>query len=201
VTVFGQGFTTDSVAHWDGDAQPTAFTSGTGLVVDLGAADLSLGAHELTIVNPVPGGGTSNAFTVTIDAPIRLDFSRFEFVKMEIAPHQDLLKAQGHFTLAANSDGINPLTEPVHLKAWGLDVTVPPGSFKRLPCKCLNSYSFKGMIGDVSLELKLSETAPKEFLLQVNSVGADQSGTTAEVIVLLEIGNDSGTAPAKTKFL
>lgn len=67
VTINGTGFTPSSVVQWNGNPRPTAFSSPTQLFAQISEADVaSAGAASITVVNPAPGGGTSNALTITI---------------------------------------------------------------------------------------------------------------------------------------
>ena len=51
----------------DGKSYPTTFVSPTQLKAQVSGSDLlSLGQHSVTVVNPSPGGGTSNAVTLTV---------------------------------------------------------------------------------------------------------------------------------------
>ena len=51
----------------DGKSYPTTFVSPTQLKAQVSSSDLlSLGQHNVTVVNPSPGGGTSNAVTLTV---------------------------------------------------------------------------------------------------------------------------------------
>ncbi len=68
LTINGAGFISSSVANWKGSARVTTFVSVTQLTAAITAADLTTsGAAAITVVNPTPGGGTSNSvnFTVT----------------------------------------------------------------------------------------------------------------------------------------
>lgn len=63
----GTGFDFASVARWNGNTRSTTFVSSAELRVVLPASDLATpGAASVTVFNPPPGGGTSNAVTFTI---------------------------------------------------------------------------------------------------------------------------------------
>ncbi len=67
LTVNGSGFVRSSVVQVDGKSYPTTFVSPTQLKAQVSGSDLlSLGQHSVTVVNPSPGGGTSNAVTLTV---------------------------------------------------------------------------------------------------------------------------------------
>ena len=73
LTVTGTGFVPASVVQLNGSVRPTTFVSNTTLQASISAADIAATAVDnITVANPTPGGGGSNAqtFTVTIAAPI-----------------------------------------------------------------------------------------------------------------------------------
>lgn len=62
ITVTGANFVAASVVQWDGAPRPTTFVDDATLEVTLSADDVAEnGVGALTVVNPSPGGGTSNA--------------------------------------------------------------------------------------------------------------------------------------------
>ena len=68
LTVYGSGFTTDSVGRWNGDDRPTFYVSPSEIELQLGATDLaSAGTANVSVFNPAPNGGTSSTlpFIVT----------------------------------------------------------------------------------------------------------------------------------------
>jgi uncharacterized protein (TIGR03437 family) len=74
LTVNGTGFVSNSQVNFDGNAKPTTFVSATQLKAQIDAADIiGVGQAAVTVVNPAPGGGTSNVSTFTIvvgNAPV-----------------------------------------------------------------------------------------------------------------------------------
>jgi len=67
LTLTGTNFISSSVAQWKGSARTTTFVSATNLTAAITAADIATsGTAAITVVNPTPGGGTSNALTFTI---------------------------------------------------------------------------------------------------------------------------------------
>ena len=70
VTVNGSGFIQSSTAQWNQTNRVTTVASSTQLKVGLTAADLAAaGTGEIVVINPAPGGGTSNAATLAINNP------------------------------------------------------------------------------------------------------------------------------------
>ncbi|NUM47735.1 MAG: IPT/TIG domain-containing protein, partial [Anaerolineales bacterium] len=67
VHIFGENFIPGVQAQWNGQNRPTKFISETELVITLNAYDGAFaGAGAITVVNPGPGGGVSNAATFII---------------------------------------------------------------------------------------------------------------------------------------
>jgi translation initiation factor IF-1 len=70
LTVNGTNFAENSQVMWNGEARATTYLSPTQVSAEITTADLaSVGTAAVTVVNPTPGGGTSNAQTFTINAP------------------------------------------------------------------------------------------------------------------------------------
>ena len=60
--VIGTGFAQDSLIQWDGVDRPTEYYSSTKLALQLTADDVAYPATiQVTVFNPEPGGGLSNA--------------------------------------------------------------------------------------------------------------------------------------------
>jgi len=67
LTLLGSNFVASSAVHWAGEAQPTLCVSGTELWALIEAADIrSPGLFPVTVVNPPPAGGTSNAISFPV---------------------------------------------------------------------------------------------------------------------------------------
>ncbi len=67
LTVNGTNFISSSTVQWNASNRPTTFVSATKLTAQITAADVaSAGTPTVTVVNPAPGGGTSNGQTFTI---------------------------------------------------------------------------------------------------------------------------------------
>ncbi|MBI3426876.1 MAG: hypothetical protein HY011_28435 [Acidobacteria bacterium] len=67
LTINGNGFLPASVVRWNGANRTARFVGGTQLAVQVPAADVAnTGTAQITVFNPVPGGGTSNAAVFTI---------------------------------------------------------------------------------------------------------------------------------------
>src|SRR6266567_3247212 len=68
LTVNGTGFVPGAAVMWNGTARATTFVTGTQLTASILATDIATArTASITILNPAPGGGTSNVafFSVT----------------------------------------------------------------------------------------------------------------------------------------
>ena len=71
ITVNGTGFDSSSTVDYNGSPLVTTFVSYTQVTAIVPAAYITVGGTgSITVVNPTPGGGTSNAQTFTINNPI-----------------------------------------------------------------------------------------------------------------------------------
>jgi hypothetical protein len=69
VTVTGSGFVAGSTVDWNGTALTSSYVSATTLTAQVPASDLAAaGSGTITVVNPTPGGGTSNGATFSVAA-------------------------------------------------------------------------------------------------------------------------------------
>ncbi len=68
--VTGTNFINGSVVRWNGNNKLTTFIDSTHLTAQILASDiLNAGTAQVTVFNPTPGGGTSNALSFTIAQP------------------------------------------------------------------------------------------------------------------------------------
>ncbi len=70
LTVTGSNFVPSSVVQWNGSSRTTMVVSGTQLTAAIPATDIAqAGTASVTVVNPAPGGGTSNALSFPVNHP------------------------------------------------------------------------------------------------------------------------------------
>ncbi|MCK6545783.1 hypothetical protein L6R52_07940 [Myxococcota bacterium] len=72
--VNGRDFTPDSVILVDGVARATTFNASYQLSTEL-AGDLASGLHDVEVVTPAPGGGTSATLLLLVEEPAQADFT------------------------------------------------------------------------------------------------------------------------------
>jgi YVTN family beta-propeller protein len=71
LTVNGTSFVDGSVVKWNGSNRATTYVSASRLTAIINASDIaSPGTANITVFNPLPGGGTSGARTFTVNAPV-----------------------------------------------------------------------------------------------------------------------------------
>jgi serine protease len=71
LTVNGTGFVGNSVVRWNGASRTTTYVSGTQLTAAITATDIvSAGTRTVTVFNPAPGGGESNAVSFSVGNPV-----------------------------------------------------------------------------------------------------------------------------------
>jgi hypothetical protein len=71
MTVTGTNFLASSVVDFNGSARATTYVSSTQLKATILASDLTTGGtYNVTVTNPAPGGGTSNANALTVNNPV-----------------------------------------------------------------------------------------------------------------------------------
>ena len=71
ITVQGSGFVPASVVQWNGTPRSTTYVSSTQLTATPNYNDFSAtGKYPITVVNPAPGGGVSNAVLLEVDNPV-----------------------------------------------------------------------------------------------------------------------------------
>src|SRR5271167_966362 len=71
MTVNGSGFASAAVVNWNGSSRTTEFFSSSQLKARIDAEDVAKpGTVVVTVVNPAPGGGTSNPVLFPIQTPL-----------------------------------------------------------------------------------------------------------------------------------
>src|SRR5580700_5675862 len=70
LTVNGTGFVSGATVDWNGSPRTTNFISGRQLTATINGTDIAMArTASVTVVNPVPGGGTSNVVFFTVTNP------------------------------------------------------------------------------------------------------------------------------------
>ncbi len=73
LTVNGSRFISSSTVRWNGTSRTTTFVNSGQLTAAITATDIATaGSASVTVSNPSPGGGISNASTFTVNRPISI---------------------------------------------------------------------------------------------------------------------------------
>jgi YVTN family beta-propeller protein len=144
------------------------------------AATLAVGndPRGVGIVPPSPG------------VPFLAFSAQLLLIDLDRKPNQDSFQLRSHFTLRSTAS-IDPVAEPVTLQIGTFTVTIPPGSFTKLPD---GSFPFVGVIGGVPLVVLFKPNGTLRYGFFAKAKGASLAGTSNPVSVTLTIGDDSGTA-------
>jgi hypothetical protein len=114
--VNGSNFLPGTFVQWNNTPRPTTFVSGAQITANIPASDLqSIGTANITAVNPLPGGGTSNRLPLNIGGGYEAD----------VAP-----RPQG------SNNGTITITDWTQLGRFssGLDTTNDGAEFQRADC-------------------------------------------------------------------
>jgi len=113
LTVNGTGFVSGSVVNWNGSTRVTKFVSGSQLTASILASDIAAsGTSSVAVVNPTPGGGTSNvSFFEVTPSTLAIGFTSSSFG----ADSQGWSVAAGDFNRDGKLDAAvaNPVTNTV----------------------------------------------------------------------------------------
>jgi hypothetical protein len=129
LTVNGSNFVSGSAVRWNGAARTTTFVNATQVTAAIPASDIAAaGTAQVTVFNPAPGGGTSNALTFTINPdttppntsitgspsnPTNSSSASFSFTSTEAGSFQCQLDAAG-FVSCTSPQNYNNLGNSSH---------------------------------------------------------------------------------------
>jgi len=146
-----------------------------------GSASLVVGENT---INTIPI--TFSPSSLSCPTPFATSFAKLE-ITAGPPPGFDLNES---FTLGANSNGINPVTENVTLQIGPFSVTIPAGSFQLNPN---GRFAFQGVINGVSMQVQIVPLGNKMFTFKAQGTGVDLTGLFNPVTVVLTIGDDTGS--------
>ena len=110
LTVEGTGFVQGALVNWNGGGVPTTYQNSEKLVATISAADVAAaGTALVTVTNPPPGGGTSNAQFFSITNPVQTPSFTVSTVTAGSSPQRNIaadFNEDGIMDLAA-TDGPN----------------------------------------------------------------------------------------------
>jgi hypothetical protein len=161
--------------------------------LDNNASAYSIAANGA--LTPVPGSPfAAGSFPVLVAITPFVPFAS-SFAKLVIEPDGFDLKES--FTLGANSNGINPVTEKATLQIGTFSVMIPAGSFKQV----FGGFKFEGAINGVRLGVQIVPLGNNIFTIKAVGSGVDLTSLTNPVTVVLTIGIDTGASTVRARFV
>ncbi len=113
LTITGSGFLPLSVASVDGNARTTTYVTGDTLRAEILASDLaSAGSRLVTVVNPGPGGGTSNPETLHVANPV-----------MHLKVFLEAAYQNGTMNTTLRTSNLVPAGQPYSVSPWSYNGT------------------------------------------------------------------------------
>lgn len=160
LTVNGSNFVAGSMVRLDGSNQNTTFVSSTQLTAMIQDNDIRQpGSLSITVFNPTPGGGTSNAMTLTVTSSLTITTSSPLPSAVVGSPYSQTLAAAG---------GLSPYSWSITTGSLpaGLALAPSTGVLSGSPSSSGN-FNFTVEVSDSSLPAPI--TATKAFSLVVSA--------------------------------
>jgi WD40 repeat protein len=159
---------------------------------------LALSSNTLFVANVAGTAGQYDAktgaainagFITGLSAPFGLAIRfRFAAFSAELRDLYQYFQLAGGFTLAADSNGINPADENVTLQIGTSSFNIPPGSFSQAQD---GTFFFTGTIDQVSFKAQIVPAGKKRFTYFFTGSGRDL-GPLDQAKVRLSIGSNTG---------
>jgi hypothetical protein len=196
LTVNGSNFVSGSKIRWNGtEISSTTFVNSGQLTAQISAADIAAaGTASITVFNPAPGGGESNAavFTINLPPPV-VQFGALSFNTLEGAGGAEItVTRSGDTSGSARVDyeisdplGYSPCLVSNGLAAQNCDYTIVGGTLEFAAGETSKTFSLP-LIDDLNDEV--DETV--NFRLS-NAVGASLGSINSASLLIID--NDSGS--------
>ena len=165
LTVNGSNFIADSRVRLDNSNQNTTFISATQLTARIQDNDIRQpGTLSITVVNPTPGGGTSNAMTLTVTSSLTITTSSPLPAAVAGSPYSQTLTAAG---------GTTPYSWSIvgGLIPGGLSLASSTGALSGTP-SATGTFGFDVRVSDSGQPSP--QTATKTFTLVVSGPPSPQ---------------------------
>jgi probable HAF family extracellular repeat protein len=137
-----------------------------------------------------------NNLSAVLFSPVTSSLSAFRAKLQFIGKSQTDFRLRGSFTLGTDSNGFDPLTQPVLLQLGSLPVAIQTGSFKQ---SSNGEYVFQGTVGTAAVDFRIMPVTNTRFKFRVEGLTAAPFRLTNPARFILMIGNNKtmGTLPWK----
>lgn len=185
LTVTGDGFVSGSTVYWNGTALATTYASSSKLTATVPATDLATpNTATVTVINPGPGGGTSNFQYFVVQDPVVENYFSSRGITGQV-PILNANVAAGDFNNDGIADFIVASGSTVYVLAGNGDGTYQPAYGSAGPA---NSVIDGIHVADINSDGNLD--------LIING----KVGTAGFVATMLGNGNKSFQVPVVTNY-
>jgi hypothetical protein len=186
------------------------------VVVDEGHIQVFMNGTKVfdyTDPNPLPAGGiglgavweTQAVFDDLVVQDVGIPFAAFTpaaSLKLSPKSQDDSFNVSAKFSLGAENNGIDPVTENVTITFGSFSTTIPAGKFQQ---QGSGLFTFEGNINKIDLkaQIHMPESSydmaakrfkPMGYWFSLEATGTDLDGTVVPPEVKLTIGDDTGQA-------
>ncbi len=191
LTVNGSQFVPSSIVNWNGNALATTYVSPIQLTAVVPASDLSAeAAAAVTVINPGPGGGTSNTSSFSVTGPPPA---------ITVQPASQSITAGQTVTLSVTATGVGTLTYQWFTGLTGITtnpIVGATGSTYTFVATASANYWVQVSVADLSFETTNSNTAAITVVpipLAISVQPASQSVPSGQTATLSITATGTGT--------
>lgn len=159
LTANGTNFISSSTINWNGAALTTTYISAAQLTALVPAANITIaGTANITVISPLPGGGTSNALVFTISPVVAAKRFLFDATHGETAGNADWVVDEDgglpqRIPSPAQSTVISSTPETYWtgaLSSWGIELAKQGHTVETLPAGTAITFGNAGNTQDLS---------------------------------------------------
>jgi VCBS repeat protein len=187
LTVNGTGFVPGSVVHWNGSARNTTFVNGSRVTAVIPANDVvNFNSAAVSVVNPAPGGGTSNIGYFETTRPT-------SSILLSPAPETNVNNLAGSLIIGDfNADGILDIgTVNEASNTVSVLVGKGDGTFQPAVAYATGSFPSSVAVGDFNGDGKLDLAVTNEISGDVSVLMGNGDGTFQSAVNFA-----AGTSPS-----
>jgi len=203
LTINGQNFVSGASVQWNGAVRSTTFVNGTQVTAAIPASDIAAaGTASVTVTNPSPGGGMSNALNFTVSTAVPTNRPPVPTISAPPAGTTWKVGDPINFSGSANDPEDGPL--PASALSWSLVI-------QHCPSNC-HTHLFQTWPGITSGSFNAPDHEYPSYL-ELSLTATDSKGATATTTLRLDpkttvltfqtspnglnltVGSGSGTAP------